>query len=134
MEGAVEEVVEDVWLTPPVPYTGQTFSSKQEVREFYNSYAKRIDFSIRTSTTLLSCLTREQNKVQFVCNKEGRGRKAKEDQGAVDSEESNYDEEDSAPDDDNDGSVKKKKSSTVAEREKGRRCSIQIARQGWLSS
>jgi len=109
LEGVVEELVEDVWLTPPVPYTGQTFCSKQEARKFYNSYARRIGFSIRTSTTHLSSLTREQNKVQFVCNKEGRGRKQKEEQGAASSEESNYDEEDSEPDDDNDGSVKKKK-------------------------
>ena len=95
MEGVVEEVVEEVWLTPPVPYTGQTFSSKQEAREFYNSYAKRIGFSIRTSTTRLSSLTREQNKVLFVCNKEGWGRNVKEDQGATVSNKSNYDEEDS---------------------------------------
>jgi hypothetical protein len=65
--------VEEVWLTPLVPYTGQTFITKQEAREFYNSYAKRVGFSIRTSTTRLSYLTREQNKVQFVYNKEGRG-------------------------------------------------------------
>jgi len=108
LEGVVEEVVEEVWLTPPVPYTGQTFSSKQEAREFYNSYAKRIGFSIRTSTTRLSSLSREQNKVQFVCNKEGRGRKVKEDQGTAVSDDSNYDEEDSQSDDGNDGSVKKK--------------------------
>ncbi|KAG2546450.1 hypothetical protein PVAP13_9KG034281 [Panicum virgatum] len=42
---------------------GQAFSTKQEAREFYNSYAKRIGFSIRTSTTRLSGVTREQNKV-----------------------------------------------------------------------
>ena len=107
LEGVVEEVVEKIWLTPPVPYTGQTFSSKQEAREFYNSYAKRIGFSIRTSTTRLSSLSREQNKVQFVCNKEGRGRKVIEDQGTAVSDDSNYDEEDS--EDGNDGSVKKKK-------------------------
>ena len=107
LEEIVEGVVEEVWLTPPVPYTGQTFSSKQEAREFYNSYAKRIGFSIRTSTTRLSSLSREQNKVQFVCNKEGRGRKVIEDQGTAVSDDSNYDEEDS--EDGNDGSVKKKK-------------------------
>ena len=105
--------MEEVWLTPPVPYTGQTFSSKQEAREFYNSYAKRIGFSIRTSTTRLSSLTREQNKVQFVCNKEGRGGECERRVMLV---------------------QLRKKSSTAAIRERGRRCSIQTARQGWLSS
>jgi hypothetical protein len=31
--------VEENWSTPPVPYSGQAFSGKQEAREFYNSYA-----------------------------------------------------------------------------------------------
>ncbi|RLM61559.1 hypothetical protein C2845_PM14G09680 [Panicum miliaceum] len=44
LEDVVQEVVEEVWLTPPVPYTGQTFSTKKEAREFYNSYAKRVGF------------------------------------------------------------------------------------------
>ena len=70
--------LEEIWSTPPVPYTGQIFSSKQEAREFYNSYASRIGFSIRTSTSRLSGLTREQHKILFVCNKEGHGRKVKE--------------------------------------------------------
>ena len=39
-----EGVEEDIWLTAPVPYAGQTFSSKQEAREFYNSYAKGLAF------------------------------------------------------------------------------------------
>ena len=57
--GVTEEVEEDIWLTPPVPYAGQTFSSKQEDREFYNSYVKRIGFSIRTNCTHLSGVIRE---------------------------------------------------------------------------
>ena len=28
--------VEKVWPTPPIPYTGQIFSSKLEARKFYN--------------------------------------------------------------------------------------------------
>ena len=28
--------VEEVWSTPPIPYTGQIFSSKLEARKFYN--------------------------------------------------------------------------------------------------
>jgi hypothetical protein len=101
--------VEEVRLTPPMPYTSLTFSTKQEAREFHNSYAERVGFSIRTSTTRLLYLTREQNKVQFVCNKEGRGRKVKEEQGTAASDESNYDEDDSKSEYNNDGSVKKKK-------------------------
>ena len=77
----------------PVPYAGQTFSSKQEPREFYNSYVKRIGFSIRTSCTRLPGVTREQNKVQFVCNREGRGSKPKEDQAAAESDDSNFDDD-----------------------------------------
>jgi hypothetical protein len=69
------DIVEEVWSTPPIPYTGQTFSSKGEAREYYNCYAKRIGFSIRTSTTRLSTMTREQRKVTYVCNKEGHGKK-----------------------------------------------------------
>jgi len=102
-----EEVEEDIWLTPPVPYAGQTFSSKQEAREFYNSYAKRIGFSILTSCTRLSGVTREQNKVQFVYNREGRGRKPKEDQAAAESDDSNFD-NDCESDDGNDNAEKKK--------------------------
>ncbi|KAG2601134.1 hypothetical protein PVAP13_5KG545721, partial [Panicum virgatum] len=45
------------------PYIGQTFSTKQEAREFYNSYAKQIGFSVRTGTSRLSSLTREQQKI-----------------------------------------------------------------------
>ncbi|KAG2637620.1 hypothetical protein PVAP13_2NG529006 [Panicum virgatum] len=91
-----------------VPYTRQAFSTKQEAREFYNSYAKRIGFSVRTSTTRLSGVTREQNKVQFVCNKEGRQRKTKEEQPVAETDDSNFD-EDSDPNDCDEGAEKKKK-------------------------
>ena len=68
-------VAEDIWSTLPVPYTGQTFGTKQEARAFYNSYARRIGFLVRTGTSRLSGPAREQKKVLFVCNKEGHGRK-----------------------------------------------------------
>ena len=45
---------------------------------FYNSYANRIGFSIRTDTSRLSGPEREQRKVLFVRNKEGHGRKENE--------------------------------------------------------
>jgi len=48
------EVVEEIWSTPPVSYTGQMFDTKQEAWAFYNSYANRIGFSIRTDTSRLS--------------------------------------------------------------------------------
>jgi len=38
------EVVEEIWSTPPVSYTGQMFDTKQEACAFYNSYANRIGF------------------------------------------------------------------------------------------
>jgi hypothetical protein len=43
LEDVAEKVLEEVWITPPVPYTDQTFSSKQEAREFYNSYGKHLN-------------------------------------------------------------------------------------------
>ncbi|CAN6197460.1 unnamed protein product [Urochloa humidicola] len=85
---AMEEDVDDqVWCTPPIPYTGQTFTSKKEARDYYNAYAKRVGFSIRAGTTRLTTITREQRKVTYVCNKEGYGRKGKEDNTNGDSEE-----------------------------------------------
>jgi len=56
-------VAEDIWSTPPVPYNGQTFGTKQEARAFYNSYARRIGFSVRTGTLRLSGPARE-----LICN------------------------------------------------------------------
>lgn len=64
--GVADEVVEEVWCTPPVPYTGQTFASKAEAKSYYNTYAKRIGFSIHISSTRLSGLSREQHKVTCV--------------------------------------------------------------------
>ena len=72
------EVVEEIWSTPPVSYTGQMFDTKQEAWAIYNSYANRIGFSIRTDTSRLSGPEREQRKVLFVRNKEGQGRKENE--------------------------------------------------------
>ena len=95
--------VEEVWSTPPIPYTGQIFSSKLEARMFYNLYAGRIGFSIRTSTSRLSGLTREQHKVIFVCNKEGHGRKAKEGDPADESDDSNDEKRGFKPENSNKG-------------------------------
>jgi len=53
-------------------------------------------------------VTREQNKVEFVCNKEGRQRKTKEEQPVAETDDSNFD-EDSDPNDCDEGAEKKKK-------------------------
>ena len=51
----VKDALQDeVWLTSPIPYTSKTFGTIKEARGFYNSYAQRVGFSIRTSTTCLS--------------------------------------------------------------------------------
>jgi len=41
----VKDAVQDeVWLTPPVPYTGQIFGTIKVARGFYNSYAQGLGF------------------------------------------------------------------------------------------
>ncbi|CAL5036043.1 unnamed protein product [Urochloa decumbens] len=104
-----DEIDDEIWSTPPIPYTGQTFDNKKEARQFYNMYAKRIGFSIRTGTTRLTAITREQQKVTYVCNKEGQGRKAKEDKANDESDEEESIEEISEQEDNNDGAGKKRK-------------------------
>ncbi|CAM0150013.1 unnamed protein product [Urochloa decumbens] len=104
-----DEIDDEIWSTPPIPYTGQTFDNKKEARQFYNMYTKRIGFSIRTGTTRLTATTREQRKVTYVCNKEGRGRKAKEDKANDESDEDESIEEISEQEDNNDGAGKKRK-------------------------
>ncbi|CAL5045746.1 unnamed protein product [Urochloa decumbens] len=104
-----DEIDDEIWSTPPIPYTGQSFDNKKEARQFYNMYAKRIGFSIRSGTTRLTAITREQRKVTYVCNKEGRGRKAKEDKANDESDEDESIEEISEQEDNNDGAGKKRK-------------------------
>ena len=96
-------VAEDIWSTLPVPYTGQTFGTKQEARAFYNSYARRIGFSVRTGTSRLSGPAREQKKVLFVCNKEGHGRMGKEEVPPAESDDSNYEIGESETENNNEG-------------------------------
>ena len=82
MNGAGNEVAEEeeeVWSTPQMPHNGLSFASLDEAKEYYNSYAKRTGFSIRTNTSRQSAITREMQKVQFVCNKEGFGKKRRVD-------------------------------------------------------
>lgn len=51
------------------------FASLEEAKKYYKSYAKRTDFFIRTNTSRRSAITREMQKVQFLCDKEGFGKK-----------------------------------------------------------
>jgi hypothetical protein len=69
------EQEEEVWSTPQMPHNGMSFASLDKAKEYYNSYAKRTGFLIRTNTSYRSAKTREIQKVQFVCYKEGFGRK-----------------------------------------------------------
>ena len=88
----------EVWSTPQVPYTGMTFGSVVEARGYYNAYAKRIGFSIRTNTSRRSGITKVLEKIQFVCNKEGKGKKSKTDENTEEPTDDS-DEDDSEQDD-----------------------------------
>ncbi|CAL5059384.1 unnamed protein product [Urochloa decumbens] len=86
-EGDGDDITDDVWCTPPIPYTGQTFGSKAEARHD----------------------TREQLKVTYVCNKQGRVKQEAQ-QKAQDIPEPDDDiQEGSEPDEGDDGAHKKKK-------------------------
>jgi len=62
LNGARNEVAEEeeeVWSTPQLPHNRLSFASLDEAKEYYNSYAKRAGFSIRTNTSCRSTITRE---------------------------------------------------------------------------
>jgi hypothetical protein len=79
-------------------------------------------------------LTYEKQKVQFVCNKEGRGRKVSEEPAIAESDDSNYEaqEAESEPNNNNGDAEKKKKLDGGKKKGRGERCNIQTARQRWL--
>jgi len=56
-----------------------TFDNLVDARAYYNSYARKVGFSIRTSTSRRSGITHVLEKIQYVCNKEGAGKKSKDD-------------------------------------------------------
>ena len=110
----VAEVAEEVWSTPEMPHNGMSFATLDEAREYYNSYAKRTGFSIRTNTSRRSAITREKQKVQFVCNKEGFGRKRRVVAQLVDgitcySDNDEAEEEDTAQEEEDEQVEKRKK-------------------------
>lgn len=113
-----DEIGEEVVSTPQMPFNGQTFDTKVEAREYYNAYAKRNGFSIRTGTSRRAAVTREMSKVSFVCNREGNGRKRKDEQtiegvaDGTDNGDSTVEEEEDAEeeiDNDEEDAEKKKK-------------------------
>ena len=63
--------------SPDEPYVGNMFDTIEEARLCYNEYTRRKGFSIRTRTSRRSAITKELDKVLFVCNKEGKGKKSK---------------------------------------------------------
>lgn len=113
-----DEIGEEVVSTPQMPFNGQAFDTKVEAREYYNAYAKRNGFSIRTGTSRRAAVTREMSKVSFVCNREGNGRKRKDEQtiegvaDGTDNGDSTVEEEEDAEeeiDNDEEDAEKKKK-------------------------
>ncbi|GLT33421.1 hypothetical protein SLA2020_080150 [Shorea laevis] len=57
-----------------MPHQGMQFPSVDEAREFYNEYAKRMGFSIRTESAKRSSLNGPVNRKYFVCYKAGKKR------------------------------------------------------------
>lgn len=57
------------------PYEGMEFESEEAAKKFYNSYARRVGFSIRVSIYCRSKRDRSIISRRFVCSKEGFRRK-----------------------------------------------------------
>ena len=64
--------------SPDDPYVGKTFETFEDARLFYNKYAEKLGFEIKNATSRRSAKTQQVEKVLFVCNKEGKGKKSKE--------------------------------------------------------
>ncbi|XP_010268145.1 PREDICTED: protein FAR1-RELATED SEQUENCE 5-like [Nelumbo nucifera] len=56
---------------PLEPYTGMTFKSVDDARDFYYAYAKRTGFTIRTNRIRHSQKNREVIARDYVCSREG---------------------------------------------------------------
>jgi hypothetical protein len=72
----VEEGVE-VLSTPQEPFLGMTFGSSEAARDYYNSYARHIGFSIRIDTSCELKRSGDKTKFIFVCQKVGVNKKDK---------------------------------------------------------
>jgi hypothetical protein len=84
VEAAIEDEAANVDLeflavisSPDEPYVGKMFDTIEEARLCYNEYARKKGFSIWNGTSRRSAKTKQLNKVLFVCNKEGKGKKGK---------------------------------------------------------
>jgi hypothetical protein len=84
VEAAIEDGAADVDLeflavisSPDEPYVGKMFDTIEEARLCYNEYARKKDFSIRNGMSRRSAKMKQLDKVLFVCNKEGIGKRAR---------------------------------------------------------
>ncbi|XP_045804431.1 protein FAR1-RELATED SEQUENCE 5-like [Trifolium pratense] len=53
------------------PFIGMEFNSREEAREFYNAYGRRIGFTVRVHHNRRSRINKEVIGQDFVCSKEG---------------------------------------------------------------
>jgi hypothetical protein len=61
--------------SPDEPYVGKMFNTIKEAGLCYNEYARKKGFSIRIGTSRRLAITKELDKVLFVCKKEDKGKK-----------------------------------------------------------
>ncbi|KAF4393800.1 hypothetical protein G4B88_007786 [Cannabis sativa] len=71
MVPAMNDVIEDEGESRLEPYVGLEFDSADEAREFYNLYARRVGFKIRTGQLYRSRTNGTVSSRRFVCSKEG---------------------------------------------------------------
>ncbi|BBH02303.1 hypothetical protein Prudu_012830 [Prunus dulcis] len=57
--------------TESIPEVGKEFDSLQDVYNFYNNYAEKAGFSIRSHSSKKDRLTREIKRKEYVCSKQG---------------------------------------------------------------
>jgi hypothetical protein len=84
VEAAIEDGAANVDLeflavisSPDKPYVEKMFDTNEEARLCYNEYARKKDFSIRNGMSRRSAKMKQLDKVLFVCNKEGIGKRAR---------------------------------------------------------
>ena len=63
------DIQHDMLYDPGEPYVGMTFDSMPLAKSYYNDYANRVGFSIKSNTSRRNTITKELEKQQFVCNK-----------------------------------------------------------------
>uniref|UniRef100_A0ACD5YP99 Uncharacterized protein n=1 Tax=Avena sativa TaxID=4498 RepID=A0ACD5YP99_AVESA len=60
---------EEVASSPQEPFLGMRFDTIGDARSHYNSYAKKLGFSIKSNTSQRQAFTNELRKQTFVCNR-----------------------------------------------------------------